>query len=56
MYIWWVCDGYDDEYLMGVGECSGSWVDDGGVDGDWDVANDGDDDGDRCLKYMNHHL
>ena len=54
--IWWVCDGYDDVYLMCVGEGSGSWVDDGGVDGDCDVASDGDEDGDGCLKYMNIQL
>ena len=41
---------------MCVGEGSASWVDDVGVDGDCDVANDGEDDGDECLKNMNLQL
>ena len=54
--MWWVCNGHDDDYLMCVGEDSGSWVDDDGVDDDCDVASDGDDDSDGFLKYMNLQL
>ena len=56
MCMWWVCVGYDDDYLMCIGEDSGSWVYDGGVDSDYDVASDGDDDGDGCLKFMSLQL
>ena len=46
--VWW--------WLFDVGEGSGSWVDDGSVDGDCDVASDGDDYDDGCLKYMDLQL
>ena len=41
---------------MCIGEDSGSQVYDGGVDSDCDVASDGDDDGDGCLKFKNLQL